>query len=252
MTFNLANVRKDKVAAGKVVIYWLGGSGYVLKFSSGQIVCIDPYLSDYVEELVGFRRLSLPPVTADELFFDLLLITHDHPDHLDVGSFDELMKTNPDCTVIASPVCAEFLKKKKHDHQIVSPGDSCMEGVITVRTVRADHGELCPEAVGFMVGFGDRQIYFTGDTSDNKEIMAENSKLKPQILLPCINGAFGNLDAKQAAVLARRCEAQVVIPCHFWLFAEHNGDPGKFRDILKVESPDSELILAKPGVGYEV
>ena len=106
MSFDILNMRRDKPAENKIIIYWLGGSGFLFKFGTGQIICIDPYLSDGVEKEFGFRRLSLAPLRANELFFDVLLATHDHLDHLDTYSFDMLVKTNPDCIRIRCPVTA--------------------------------------------------------------------------------------------------------------------------------------------------
>jgi len=251
-TFDLLNIRQNTPADGKILVYWLGGAGFVFKFSSGRIVCIDPYLSDYVERLVGFRRLSLPPVKANELFTDVLLITHDHADHLDVDSFDEIIKNNPNCKVLSSAVCSKFLRQKHADYQILAVGDNFSEDDIDIRIVDADHGELSPEAIGCVITFAGRKIYYTGDTSYNEKILADNIALNPEIIIPCINGAFGNLDEKQAAILAGQCQSKLAIPCHFWLFAEHGGDPEKFKKHLQNESSETELLLLTPGRGAEI
>ena len=64
-TFDLHRIRLDSPAKGKFIVYWLGGSGFVFKFPSGQIVCIDPYLSDCAERLAGFKRLSSAPLNVN-------------------------------------------------------------------------------------------------------------------------------------------------------------------------------------------
>lgn len=253
MPFSITNIRNDVPGSSKkVIIYWLGGSGFVFKFHSRQIICIDPYLSDCVEKGFGFRRLSLVPLTTEELFFDVLLLTHDHLDHMDVDSFDILVKTNQNCRVVASTACADFLEKKKVDYQLTAPGNVCKIGDITVKTVPADHGDLSPEAVGFVISFAGRSLYFTGDTAFNEKLLADTISLQPEILIPCINGAFGNLNEREAAIIASRCNAKVAIPCHFWLFAEHGGSPGKFKEHLNAESPGTEVLLLTPGRGVEV
>ena len=253
MSFDIVNAHKDVPADNGVIIYWLGGAGFVFKFAGGETVCIDPYLSDFAERVVGFRRLSLAPIKASELVFDLLLITHTHPDHLDADSFDILTKSNPASKVIASQDCAEFLKENKGvNYQIVSPGDVSQFDNLSVRVVDADHGDLCPEAIGFVIGCAGRSLYFTGDTAFNEKLLAEPIAAKPEIIIPCINGAFGNMNAKEAAVLARKCRSKVAVPCHFWLFAEHGGSPAEFKEYLNAESPETELLLLTPGRGIEV
>ena len=121
-----------------------------------------------------------------------------------------------------------------------------------VKTVPADHGDQSPEAVGFFIGFAGRSLYYTGDTAFNKKLLTDTISLQPEILIPCINGAFGNLNEKEAASMASMCNAKLAIPCHFWLCAEHGGSPGKLTEHLTAESSGIELLLLTPGRGVEV
>ncbi len=248
----LTNVRKDQPSKGKILIYWLGGAGFVFKFDNGMIVCVDPYLSDYVERLVGFRRLSLAPIEPEELQVDLLLFSHEHPDHLDVDSFDGIMQANPNCRIIAAKPCVDFLKEKKAPYEMITVGQTLEKNGISVRAVQADHGKLSPDALAFAVTYGGRSIYFTADTSNNPKVLAEAISMKPEIIIPCINGAFGNLNEKQAAEIAGQCNSKIAVPCHFWLFMEHGGSPGTFVECLKRESPNTQCILLTPGRGEEI
>ena len=252
MKHNYINIREKLPCKDNILLYWLGGAGFLFVFDNGQIVCIDPYLSDSVERIAGFRRLSIPPFCSGELSFDILLLTHDHPDHLDIDSFDDLMDINPNCQIIASSSCELFLKEKRTDYNISQAGMNIQIGGINIQTVSADHGELCPDAVGFIVSYGSRNVYCTGDTSGRYDRIKDAIALKPEVLITCINGAYGNLDEKQAAILAKKCESKIVIPCHFWLFAEHGGDPGKFKSCLESESPKSKLLLLMPGRAKEI
>ena len=99
---NLKDISQHVPGRNQVLVYWLGGAGIVFKFDDGYTICIDPYLSNAVERLYGFKRLHPAPISADKLNFDALLITHEHEDHLDIDSFEELMKNNPASKVVAS------------------------------------------------------------------------------------------------------------------------------------------------------
>jgi hypothetical protein len=46
MQYHVKTIRKDVVPHGKILVYWLGGYGFMLKFAAGQVFCIAPYLSD--------------------------------------------------------------------------------------------------------------------------------------------------------------------------------------------------------------
>ena len=71
--------------------------------------------------------------------------------------------------------------------------------------------------------------------------------MKPDVLIPCINGRYGNMDAREAALLASACRPRVVIASHFWMFVEHNGDPGSFLGHCSELAPDVQALVMKPG-----
>ena len=249
---NICDQREDLPVKGNIIAYWLGGSGFVIRFDNGQTVCIDPYLSDLAERLFDFKRLFAPPVSPEQLRFDILLMSHDHADHMDIDSFDQLAKANPACRILAPICCQEFLKGKNADYEIVSSGQSISIGDVTIEAIPADHSDLCPEAVGFLLKYSSRLIYFTGDTSFNEKMMQPAVEVAPEILLPCINGAYGNMNEQQAAQLCKNCNAKTVIPSHYGLFEEHNGNVEKFVECLKTESPQTTAYPLKPGQGIEI
>lgn len=252
MSFHISTIRQDTPGEGKVIVYWLSGSGFAFKFATGEVIAIDPYLSDFVERIVGFRRLVLPPTDADSLEFDALLLTHDHGDHLDIDSFEAMMARNPRCRVLAPECCQGYLDDKSIPYDPVRPGTDTAVGGVTVRTVDADHADQCLTAVGYLITFAGRTIYFTGDTCLNEPLMADAIEAQPEILIPCINGAFGNLSEMDAAKLAALCGSKIAIPSHFWLFAEQHGDPGVFIDEMSTSNPESQVVLTTPGRGIEI
>jgi len=249
MQYPIQNIRKEVVPDNQILVYWLCGYGFMLKFPSNQILCIDPYLSDCVERIAGFSRLSLAPLAAQDVRADLYLITHDHPDHLDVDSFDTIIENNPDCALVVGKSCEEFLKTRTVSYKLALPGEVIQHEGITITATAADHGDLCPEAIGFIIQFENRSMYFTGDTGLNEALLSPAIDSKPEILFPCINPKFGNLGEKGSAELARKCEAKIAVPGHFGLFAEHGGDAGLFNEQLQMRSPQTKCVLLTPGRG---
>ena len=67
-----------------LIFSWLGHSSVLLEISGCRIL-IDPVLSTYASPIPLFvKRFSKPPITAEQLpKVDIVLITHDHYDHLD-------------------------------------------------------------------------------------------------------------------------------------------------------------------------
>jgi L-ascorbate metabolism protein UlaG (beta-lactamase superfamily) len=55
------------------------------------------------------------------------------------------------------------------------------------------------------------------------------------------------MNAQEAALLTSLVNPQAVIPSHFWMFVEQNGEPGVFLDRCKELAPQSQAVLMKPG-----
>lgn len=73
-------------------ITWLGHASFLLRLA-GKTIVTDPFLSDYASPIppLGPKRFAPPALRARELPpVDLLLLTHNHYDHLDLPSLDAL------------------------------------------------------------------------------------------------------------------------------------------------------------------
>ena len=94
-----------------VCLWWLGQAGFAFKTPAGQIVYADPYLSDAVQRLHGFKRLSLAPIAAEEVSVDLVVLTHEHTDHLDPDALPVIARRNPRCRFAGPVGCTEGLQQ---------------------------------------------------------------------------------------------------------------------------------------------
>ena len=73
------------------------------------------------------------------------------------------------------------------------------------------------------------------------------SKSEIDVMIAPINGAFGNMNSVEACRLAGLVKPKIVIPVHFWMFVEHNGNPAEFlKEAQKLSVGIKPLILA-PG-----
>ena len=71
---------------------WLGHASFLIRLA-GKTIVTDPFLSDYATPFppLGPKRVVPPALRAHELPpIDLLLVTHNHYDHLDLPSLDAL------------------------------------------------------------------------------------------------------------------------------------------------------------------
>ena len=248
----VSRIRETRVAAGSLAIFWLGQAGFLFKTPEGKVLCLDPYLTDSVERLAGFRRIMASVMAPEDLRADVMLITHHHEDHLDVDALPVISRR----TAARFVAPAESVKRlrdlgvPRERITEVRPGSTTDLGCAQVRTVFADHGTLAPDAVGFVLDFGFVRVYITGDTAYRPESMTEAIQLRPQIIIPVINGAYGNLGSEDAAALSRDTGARVAIPCHFWTFIEHGGDPAGFLKACREIAPSARVELITQGTSF--
>jgi L-ascorbate 6-phosphate lactonase len=237
------------VPAGQLALYWLCQAGFLFKTSTGQIVCIDPYFSDVVERLIGFKRMMLCPIAPEDVKADLVVCTHEHLDHMDTDALPLL--ADHSATHFAGPIeCMkqfETMGIPTSRCHLLEEGKSFLYRGTRVTAVHADHGELAPDALGVVLNFGGTAVYHTGDTAYRAEKFKLAADHKPDILLPCINGAFGNMNAEEAALMTQLIAPRFVMPTHFWMFVEQNGNPAEFMRLCAVHAPDTKVILLKPG-----
>lgn len=251
------------VAPTHVSCWWLGGSGFALKTSSGTIVYIDPYLSNSVQGIFGVERAFPPPIAPEEVRADAVISTHWHEDHLDPGSIPVIAKNNLHARFIMPPsAISHALSWGVRRSQVASlqHGQAIEVGGVRIEATPARHeggipGWEVPDAMGVLVQMEGLTIYHCGDTEYDVRLRRLKSR-NPDVALLCINGITGNMDAHEAALLAWHLNARVVIPIHHFLWATNSGtaeetlDPTLFKDTyVRLGGPGRVVI---PQVGEEI
>lgn len=241
---------------GKTYLFSVGQAGYIVKSKSGQLLGIDLYLSECVERVegnVGFKRLLPKVLSAFDLEFDIVITTHPHKDHFDIDSVPELM-SNGKSELYASMDCRELineLEMTEKNVQYVKPGYSTAKGDFKLDFINCDHGSGAPDAVGVIITVDGKKIVEVGDTCLRLDWTSEYlSQGNLDVLIAPINGAYGNLNEEECAVLANHLKPEVTIPCHYGMFASHGGNPGKFYEIMKSQYPENKFLLMAQGEKY--
>jgi L-ascorbate 6-phosphate lactonase len=239
------------------VVAWLAIHNiWFAGYSQTSILYVDPSLSDAVERLHGFKRLSLPPLAAVDVQADLVVMTHEHTDHLDPDAIPVIARNNPACRFAGPTGCGEGLREAgvaENRTIVLEPRRQRDLGDVTINAAPADHGDFSPSAVALVLDFGGVRIMLTGDTSWRSGLFQPLLDLKPDVVLPCINGVFGNMNHIDAARLVQQAKPRYAVPCHFWTFAEQGGgDPAGFIHACKCFCPDVSALLLKPGEGFTV
>lgn len=150
-----------KTSAGNLEITFIGHATLMFTFG-GKVIHIDPWtqLADYSK---------LPKA-------DLILLTHEHRDHLDLKAVDILRKERT--AIVCPKITAEQIKGAT----VMNNGDvKTIEG-LTIKAVPAynlvhkrDTGQpFHPkgDGNGYLITFGDKNVYVAGDTENIPEMKA--------------------------------------------------------------------------------
>ena len=250
------DMAESTVPEGGVRLYWVGQAGFAFLTSAGKRIYLDPYLSDACEHMHGFVRLALPAISANEVEADWVVSTHEHADHLDPEAIPVIARNNPECRFAGTPSCKEGWDAAgiEGERRVVMTANETYDlGDLVIDTARADHGAHTPDALAMVLDFGGVKVMVTGDTSFRADLLKPLMALNPDVLLPVINGVFGNMGHLDAVQLVQEVKPRLAIPCHFWTFAEHGaGDPMGFLNACARHCPEVEAKLVRPGAGILV
>lgn len=248
------NIKELRVPKGRVALFYLGQAGFCLKTAGQETLVIDAYLSDACERLFRFKRMIPRVLDAEELDGVLCISTHSHADHLDPDALP-VMARNRTTRFIGSPDCEAVYRENgisAERYAILRPGESRAFNNLSIKAVHADHGDLCPDAMGVLVDIGGIRIYHAGDTGFAPERIEPSLNSPVDIMIAPINGRYGNMTAREACRLAGILKPRILIACHFWMFLEHVGeggvgDPATFvRECAALPSGTTAKVMA-PG-----
>ena len=204
-------------------ITWLGQAGLLFE-TDGKKILIDPYLSDFVKTVnpANYRRV---PVKEDYLQLkpDIILITHNHLDHLDKETLKYYLTEDASVLVFASEGGWQEIRKfgGRSNYVLFNNGTTWTEGGVTFRAVKAEHSD--PNAIGIILTAEGNSYYITGDTLYSEQVFASLPDTNLHAVFLPVNGVGNNMNALDAARFASRTGAKYAVPLHFGLFDELPG-----------------------------
>ncbi len=223
-------------------IAWLGHDTFKIS-SSGKVIYIDPY--------------RLRKEARDKA--DLLLISHEHFDHLSVD--DAIKVVSADKTVlVTTKSCANGMKGVNvKEVRIVKPWDKVdkvdLQGIAAVEAVPAYNiNKINPDTrrpfhpkdagmVGFVVTVDSVRIYHAGDTDAVEEL---KSLSNIDIALLPVSGTYV-MTADEAVEAVRMIKPRIAIPMHYGTIVGSEKDAERFKDMIKDEC---EVHILKPVDDY--
>ena len=155
---------------------------------------------------------------------DLILVTHEHFDHLDPATIAALRKD--DTVIVANAPCAPRLGDQGRVVAL-EEGQTASEKGVDIRAV-AGYNNHHPRGfnVGFVFKVTGKTVYHAGDTGRVPE-MAELGSI--DVALVPIGGTY-TMNEEEAAALVRDLKPKVVIPMHYGYAT--GGDPKRFATLV--------------------
>ncbi|MEJ5285236.1 MAG: MBL fold metallo-hydrolase [Brevinematales bacterium] len=174
-------------------IKWLGQAS--IRIEEEKVIYIDPY------------NLSENPVKAD-----IILITHDHMDHLDRKSIEKIIKPE---TVILIPAginigikdakvatVKPFSTNKIYNYNIMT---------VPAYNIKKSFHPKSKGYVGYVIEISGTKIYHTGDT----ERIPEMKNISADIIMLPLGQTYTMNSVEEASEAAIDVKAKIAIPIHF-------------------------------------
>jgi len=100
---------------------------------------------------------------------DLIIITHEHADHLHIESLQKVLKNNPEAKIISNSSVGKILDAEGIEHEIVEDGQDTNFNGVLIEAFGNDHAEIFEE-FGLVQNTGyfiDNILFYPGDSFHN-------------------------------------------------------------------------------------
>lgn len=229
---------------------WLGHAAFLIKLG-GATILTDPYLSEVAGPFNAFgpRRYVPAALTPAELpRIDILTLSHNHYDHLDLKAIAAIPNKERISVVVPLGLGGYFRNSGYTDVSELDWYDSVERKGVVVTVTPAVHfsrrglfdGNRTLWA-GFAYAAGNRRIFFSGDTTYGPVFREIGNKLGPFDTAFVGIGAYepqaimrsSHTTPEQAAQLARDVGAQRVIGMHWGTVVLSNEPPFEAPERLR-------------------
>jgi L-ascorbate 6-phosphate lactonase len=242
-----------------VRVFWLGHAGVAVKGPEGQLLHVDPYLTNSLARIgPEFDRVQPILIPPEELPADVILCTHDHEDHLNPPTVGAIAKAQTNATFVTPSGCVSIMEAAGVPSDRIVPldaGESIELAGARITGVYTDHELFYVDgqfrihgSAGYLIELAGVRILNLGDTG----YTVEHHEIKePDILAAPINGLYHLTSADDIALMARVMKPRMIFPVHYGVCEVYNTDPEDLRKALAEHGVDVNLLVLNPGDSFE-
>ena len=256
---------KENLMLDDFSVTWFGHSTVLLQMH-GMNILIDPVFSEYASpvKFVGPKRFSEIPMKIDELpEIDIVMISHDHYDHLD---YDSILGLKEKTKQFIVPLGVEnHLEEWGIDKEkIVSMAwweETTVNNLLIACTPGVHNSFRLPQNrfstlwCSFVFIDEYNKVFYTGDTGFGKHFSEIYDKYGEFdfALMECgqydVNWKFSHMIPEQSVEAGRILNADVIMPIHWATFkiANHAWDDPVVRFVE--EAKNKKVNYAVPKIG---
>ena len=249
-------------------VIWIGHSTFLIK-KNGFTILTDPIFSERASPFkrVGPKRLIPPALSLEDIpKIDIVTVSHNHYDHLDIDSLQRISKLHPDAVFLVPAGDLKLLKRKK----IINTYEFEWWETFSINNISFTFTPVQHWSKrglfdrnkslwgGWYIQYPDYALYHAGDTGYSKDFKDTKNKLgSPKYAFIPIGAydpewfmASSHVNPEDALQIMIDLEAEHAFGMHWGTFVLTDEDtlepPQRLRQALK-NSQDIDFQSLQPG-----
>lgn len=215
------------------IIYY-GHAAFLLVGSKR--IFIDPFLTNNPSTTISLQDVNE---------CDLVIVTHDHSDHLG-DSFDICEKTG--AIFISQHELALMAQERELKVEGMNIGGTIFVNGVSVHMTHALHTTEKGHPTGVIITMDGHSIYHAGDTGIFSDMKLIKELYQPEVALLPIGDRY-TMGIDEAVKAVEFVNPSYVIPMHYGTFPVIEINPEDFK---KKVGENSKVIILKPGEKFEL
>lgn len=245
-------IAETRVTPGQAAIWWLGQASFCFKLGE-TIIYFDPFFREEGGTPAPLQEMPLRP--HEHTGGSLILVSHDHLDHLDPMTLPGASEASPAATICLPAYGVKHATDSGVDGKRLHPmrGDDSFEHAgVKVTTIPAAHETLTHtdefgyHFLGYVIQSNGVTLYHSGDIQPYPGWYERLRQFDLDVAFLPISHR-DNLHYTQAVYFCALHLPKLVVPIHYGMFPDYTEDPIRLVGALRKNVPQQHVKLLRVG-----